>query len=188
MENQNYYLLLELSYDPPDHNDENIKAAILKKRSVWSKRLSNSKYRSEAEEILKILKDAENDLKDKQFRIDEAKRAKAIVEKARIEKEKEQFKRLDHMIFILSKRGFIYEHEIELMANEFSFSQADIKKRITSVKVRKDTKKTNNQAQPALTKEKMGQIDSLLHSLKIKAQKGNVPTLYDLLTLPESAR
>jgi hypothetical protein len=190
MEQQNYYLLLELPYDPPEHNYDNIKKAIQKKRSLWTRRLSNAKYRSEAEEFLRLIERMDEDLKDHSFREAEARSAKELKDKETKQKEKEKYEKLDEIILILSKKGYILEDEIDRIQKDFGFTQSEINTKIVSVPIKKNKsgakRKSTTNGRPSLTKEKMKSICDLLDKLIEEPRVGKVATLYDLLELSES--
>ncbi|MGM0842249.1 MAG: hypothetical protein ACQEWE_16050 [Bacillota bacterium] len=191
MKTENYYLLLDLPYDPPEHDYDKIKKAIQKKRSIWTKRLSNAKYKSEAEEFLRVVKKMEEGMQDHNFRKNEALAAKKIIENEKKKFEKEKYERLDELILILSQKGYIFESELLLIKQEFSFTQQEIETKVTNVTLKTDEKfknaQTNGRVRPALTKEKMKSINDLLDKLIKEPKVGRVPSLYDLIDLPESS-
>jgi hypothetical protein len=188
MEHQNYYLLLELPYDPPEHNYETIKKAIQKKRSLWSRRLSNAKYRSQAEGFLNKISQMEKDLEDHAFRENEAREAKELKEKEKRQQEKEKFEKLDEIILILSKKGYLTDVEISGIENELGFTAAEINIKIANIRIEKSQEGSGRaQDRQTLTKEKMKSISDLIDSMISEPRLGSIPTLYDLLGLPESA-
>ncbi|QSS99708.1 hypothetical protein IMZ31_16835 [Pontibacillus sp. ALD_SL1] len=191
MEKQNYYLLLELPYDPPTHDYDVIKKAIQKKRSSWTKKLSNAKYKAQAQENLKLFKEMEVDLKDYNFRQDEARAAKEFKEKQRVQEEKARKEKLDRAILILSTKGFILESEVEQIQKDLKFSEDDILSNVVNVPIKKDQEnsKRKNQsasARPSLTKEKMKLIAELLTDLVEEPKIGQTKSLYDLLELSDA--
>ncbi|MGX2958154.1 hypothetical protein JNUCC23_02570 [Peribacillus sp. JNUCC 23] len=189
MDQQNYYLLLELPYDPPEHNYDNIKKAIQKKRSLWTRRLSNATYRSEAESFLRMMERMEKDMQDHSFRETEAQAAKWLHDKEQQQKEKEKYEKLNKVILILSKKGYVLEEEVESIQKDLGFTTNEVITNIVSVPIKTNKSgakhKETKSGRPALTKEKMKSICDLLDKLIDQPRVGKVTSLYDLLELPE---
>lgn len=78
---ENYFLLLELSFDPPENNEEKIKAAISAKRAQWSKEKNNPQKKAAVSEYLENLDKITAVMLDPKARKDEAAKAKIKEEK-----------------------------------------------------------------------------------------------------------
>jgi tetratricopeptide (TPR) repeat protein len=191
MEEQNYYLLLELNTDPPELDRNKIEEAIKERRKYWTKKFNSANTRDQATVALKLLDQAEEDLKEPEKFEAVAKKATAIKKAEVLKKEKENYDKLNRYINVLSQKGFIYEHEISLLEKMFHLTQEQIKKQITAVPIKNTAEKkeeTQFEAKDALSKDRMRPInESLANCLTGKPQWGNVLTLYDLLEMPEGA-
>ncbi|WP_423799927.1 hypothetical protein [Neobacillus sp. SAB-20_R2A] len=191
MAEQNYYLLLELEIDPPEHDYDKIKAAIQSKRVHWSRRINNPKFQDEAQANMDLLDNAEREMKDPDIRAKHAKDALEAQQEAIRKIEIEAYERLNRYISVLAQKGVIYEREIDLLETELGLTREQIKKQITIVPIadaEAQTEEAPIEIKEALSKDIMRQINDLLAKLITdQPQWGNVPTLYDLLNLSEKA-
>ncbi len=120
---ENYFILLELPFDPAENNPEKIKAAIAQKQSLWSKEKSHPKKGPKASEYLEQLSHIKEVMEDAQKREKEAAQAKSI----RIEKEKEL---IDKLKMYKLKNNMISDKDIGRLLNVFGpygFSKEDLK-------------------------------------------------------------
>ncbi len=181
MSRQNYYQLLELDYDV-DNYDE-IKKAILQKRAEWSKLRNHPTKSNEALAKLEALKGIEEVMQDPDQRIEEAEEAKRLDMEEKAAEERKKYAAVDAAVAISSKKGWIEEAEIQLMADLFHVQTAEVKNRVTfpienrPVKQRKKKREKVNISKAkeiAESCEKLG-IES--------AHISGVPSLYDYLQL-----
>ena len=127
MERENFYVLLELTVDPPENDPEVIKAAIKTKRSEWSKLRNHPTKGPEAQLHLDLIKDIEQVMQDDDLRQQEAQAARKIIQ----QQQAEQYKKLDNDIQLLSLKGKIFEKEIAGLQKKFSnIPESEIRKRI----------------------------------------------------------
>lgn len=75
---ENYFILLELPFDPPEGDTNKISEAISKKQAQWSRDLSNPVKKAKASEYLAALEDIKKVMLDPAARKQEAAKAKQI--------------------------------------------------------------------------------------------------------------
>lgn len=118
---ENYFILLGLSFNPIENNEEIIKEAIEKKREQWQKEAKNPRKQVQAKENLSKIPEIES------IMLNPAKR-KLEAEKAFHEQEKYVLN-LKNEILILSIKGFITDEEFEQLINkyeQFSITKKEI--------------------------------------------------------------
>lgn len=107
MARENFYLILELSFDPLEEDSSVIEAAIEKKRIEWSKGATDFKKGIIYRNYSALLPEIRRVMADRSLRRKEGEEAKRIT----IEK-------ITHMLTIVAKRGFLYESEAKNMAKK----------------------------------------------------------------------
>lgn len=173
MSRENYYILLELQFSPPENDANTIKNAINKKQAEWSKLRNHPSKGRQAQHYLDILPDIKSVMSDEDRRREEAKQAKIISS----QKEKEKFKELDEAIRLLSTKKQITEEELKKLSQKFSIAEDAIRKRIKVPIVKSKTKKKTAERLDASIQKKISD------SLKIVGKK----SLYDFLQLPATS-
>jgi len=169
MSRENFYILLELSTNPPETDAGKINAAIDRKQGEWSKLRNHPNKARQAQLYLGLLAEIKAVMNDPDKRHQEAKEAKTISDK----REKEQFKKLDLAIGIISSKGQITEEEVKNLAGKFNMDEAVVKKRI---KVPIVTEKQK----PKTAKRHDSSVENkIIDSLKIIDKK----SLYEFLDL-----
>lgn len=78
MDRENYYILLELPFDPPEENEGTIRKAIEGKQSQWSRDQLKSFLKARASKNLEMIPDMQKVMTDPQLRRQEAKEARRI--------------------------------------------------------------------------------------------------------------
>lgn len=133
----NFYLLLELSINPPEENEEIILSAINKKRSLWSSMINHPTKKNEARLYLEMIPAIKvTMLENRLERQKEAKRAREIKEKE-ISDNKNQ---LISIMKILGLKGYISIQEVEKIREDFSnLDESFINKTLNKFKVREIT-------------------------------------------------
>ena len=81
MEKPNYYLLLELSLDPPEADPKVIEEAIKKKQSEWSRYRNHPTKATVAQQNISMIPDIQKTMGDEKLRKKEAKAAQVILKK-----------------------------------------------------------------------------------------------------------
>ena len=77
---ENFFILLELPFDPPESDTNKINEAIAKKQAQWSRDQSNPVKKAKASEYLAALEDIKKVMLDPATRKQEASKAKQIKE------------------------------------------------------------------------------------------------------------
>ncbi len=130
---ENFYLLLDLPFDPPEHDPGVIAAAVKRKQAEWSKLRNHPTKQRKAQQYLGLLPEIKRVMADDGLRKLQASEART----RHAEAEKEKFRKLDAAIKLLSSKGVIYEKEIAAIAKKFPLvPEADIRSRI-KVKIEK---------------------------------------------------
>ena len=75
---ENYFILLELPFDPPESDTNKINEAIAKKQAQWSRDQQNPVKKAKASEYLAHLEDIKKVMLDPEARKKEAAKAKQI--------------------------------------------------------------------------------------------------------------
>lgn len=185
----NFYLLLELPYDPPVEDEHQIQEAITKKISEWRKQINNSKMQNIVREYLSLRPEIERImLHDKVARKQEAKNAKKEKDEEASKVKKAREANLDAAIRIQISKGYITDEEIKVLANTFNFSISDVERKIPKGKRKNNAAKSTTEFQqaPSLDSSKINRINRILTNLAVVPQIGKIPTLYDFFGMPEN--
>lgn len=136
MQRENYYIILELSVDPPENDPAVIKRAIQDKKIEWS-RLRNHPTRGlQIQKYINMIPDIQQVMSDDALREREAEAAAAILQTGRETKISE----IDGHIDILMGKGFISKEDVIRLAELHGLAQSDINERIAA---RQSTKYAN---------------------------------------------
>lgn len=73
---ENYFILLELPFDPPENDTKKIEAAIAKKQSLWTRDLINPAKKPKASRYLAQLNNIKRVMLNPDTRKEEAEKAK----------------------------------------------------------------------------------------------------------------
>ncbi len=171
---ENYYILLELPFDPPEEREAVILDAIAKKQAQWSRDMNNPVKKAKASEYLSHIEDIKKVMLDPSLRRQEAAKAKQI----RDGKAKE----LDAKLRLYrAKSDTLSEKDLKQLVKlfgAFGFSAEDIKKRFGS------GSKKEEKVDPSevLDKTQARNIRNFLMQLDMKDK-----TLYDFLGLAPTA-
>ncbi len=72
MQRENYYILLELSVDPPENDPEIIEKAIQTKKIEWSRLRNHPTKGLQIQKFINMIPDIENVMRDETLRQEEA--------------------------------------------------------------------------------------------------------------------
>lgn len=184
----NFYLLLDLPYDPPEENEAVIQHALSKKKVEWGKKRNHPRDGQKIKYYLGLTQQILDVMSDPDRRIEEAAEAKDLAAKEALKKEKATNKKVDGIITVLSAKGYITNAELSSMEKDLKLTKNQFMKRITvPIKDEGAPGSSTTNKPEVLNPEKMKQIVHLLDQLDIEANTGSVPTLYDLLEQPSSA-
>lgn len=125
MEITNYYLLLELSLDPPEEDMDAIEAAIKAKQSLWSRSRNHPTKGTLAQQYIGLIPEIRKVMTDPELREKEAKAARKILR----EQEREKYAVLDRHLAILMSKGEITGEEIAGLARSHGISEALVRSR-----------------------------------------------------------
>lgn len=102
MEKENYYLLLDLSIDPPENDKNVIQKAIKKKQTQWSRYRNHPTKAIQAKRYIGLIPEIRKVMGDPELRKNEAKMARLILQK----RDQEKFAKLDrHLSIVMGKDG-----------------------------------------------------------------------------------
>lgn len=171
---ENYFILLELPFDPPENDNNKISEAISKKQAQWSRDLTNPVRKGKAGECLAQLENIKKVMLDPAARKQEAAKAKEI----KVSKTKE-----------LDTKLKLYQAKAETLSDKdlkqllklfgsFGFTEAEIKKRFEEG----GQKPKDIDPSKVLDKSQARNIKSQMQALDMKDK-----TLYDFLHLPATS-
>ena len=130
MERENYYILLDLTIDPPENDPNVIEAAILQKKAEWSRLRNHPTKGLQAQKFINMIPDMEQVMRDETLREQEALAAMGVIEKGKESKISE----IDSHIDILMGKGYIATEDIIRLAETHGLEQSDIQERIAAKK------------------------------------------------------
>ena len=125
MEITNYYLLLELSPDPPETDPDAIEAAIKSKQGIWSRSRNHPTKGTRAQQYIGLIPEIRKVMADPELREKEAKAARKILR----EQERERYAVLDRHLAILMSKGDIADEEIAGLAEIHGISETIVRER-----------------------------------------------------------
>ncbi len=130
MQRENYYIILELSVDPPENDREVIEKAIQNKKIEWSRLRNHPTKGLQIQKYINMIPDIQFVMQDDKLRAEEALAAAEFIESGRENKISE----IDSHIDILMGKGYISKEDIIRLAEIHGLSQGDINERIASKK------------------------------------------------------
>ncbi len=173
MERENFYLLLDLSIDPPETDSKNIEAAIARKQSEWSRLRNHPTKGLQAQNFISMIPEIRRVMKDPALREQEAEAAKENLVKDKADKITD----IDRHIDILIGKGFISKEEIVRLAQIHGMEEKEVQDRI---RIKKDEKFSRVDQQLSLrmakgyvTEEEINKL-AKRHNLKPEEVKSRV--------------
>lgn len=171
---ENYFILLELPFDPPEGDSNKISEAISKKQAQWSRDQSNPVKKAKASEYLAALEDIKKVMLDPAARKQEAAKAKQVKDS--------KVKELESKLNLYRAKGDeLSEKDLKQLVKAFGtfgFTAEEIKK-----KFKQGSKPTNEvDLSKVLDKTQAKNIKTFMQQLDMKEK-----TLYDFLGLPPSS-
>lgn len=133
MERENFYILLDLSVDPPETDTAVIEQAIKKKKSEWSKLRNHPTKGLQAQKNISLIPEIEKVMFNPSLREEELEAARSEIKKGRESKWPE----IDRHIDILMGKGFISQEEIVKLARVHSIDESQVQDRINRKKQEK---------------------------------------------------
>lgn len=125
MDSKNYYMLLELSIDPPEEDPAVIEEAIKKMQAKWSRLRNHPTKGTLAQQYVGMIPDIRKVMGDPKLRRQEARKAQKILS----ERRREQYAHVDRHLRLLFSKGDITDAEIQRVAEYHGFSVEKIRKR-----------------------------------------------------------
>ncbi|MGE0084657.1 MAG: DUF1566 domain-containing protein [Desulfococcaceae bacterium] len=166
MEEKNFYLLLELSTDPPEENPEIIEEAIKSKQALWSKQRNHPTRGTLAQQYIGLIPEIRKVMSDPKLRRMEAQKAKKIF----LEKEKGVFSKIDRHIGLFMSKGDISKSEIRKISVFHSVEEEKVRKR---AKQMEPLYRINRKVDELVKSGKTGDKDAagIAKSLKVEPAK-----------------
>lgn len=130
MQRENYFILLELSVDPPENDPEIIAKAIQTKKIEWSRLRNHPTKGLQIQKFINMIPDIEKVMLDEALRNEEALAAAEFIENGKESKISE----IDGHIDILMGKGYIAKEDIVRLSEIHGISQNEITDRIASKK------------------------------------------------------
>lgn len=167
---ENYFILLELPFDPPEGDNNKISEAISKKQAQWSREMSNPVKKAKASEYLAHLEDIKKVMLDPAARKQEAAKAKQVKDS--------KAKELDAKLKLYrAKADTLSEKDLKQLVKvfgAFGFTADEIKKRFGSG----SKKEEKIDPSEVLDKTQARNIKNFMQQLDMKDK-----SLYDFLGL-----
>lgn len=126
MERDNFFIILDLSVDPPQMDPQKIEEAIKKKQTDWSRLRNHPTKGIQAQKYIGMIPDIRKVMMNSELREKEAKSALEIIRK----KKESQFSDIDRHLELLMSKGFIKEEEIFKLAKHHKININEIRNRI----------------------------------------------------------
>ncbi|RJP85865.1 MAG: DUF1566 domain-containing protein [Desulfobacteraceae bacterium] len=130
MQRENYYILLDLSIDPPENDPDVIETAILQKKAEWSRLRNHPSKGLQVQKFINMIPDIQQVMHDEALRKQEAAAAVEVLEEGKESKISE----IDSHIDILMGKGYIAKDDIIRLAEIHGLEQSDIQARIDAKK------------------------------------------------------
>lgn len=108
----NYFILLGLSFDPIEENEDIISEAINKKRQQWQADMKNPRKQAQAKQLIASIPDIEKVMLDPEQRKKEALKAVESIEK--------HISDLKNEILLLSMKGFLTNDEYDALIKKYT--------------------------------------------------------------------
>lgn len=179
MDRENYFILLELSFDPVETDPAKIADAISKKQHQWTKDQINPMRKVKGGKYLGMLDDIKKVLNDPVLRDKEAKAAKDIMQ--------EKLGELDKKIKVSSAKGFVKPTEIKQWVKAFGaygITEDVIKKRL-KVSISDKAPQKKEEKFDVIDASTARNIDTQLKSLGLNKNNGN---LYTFMNMPQNSQ
>ena len=171
---ENYFILLELPFDPPESDTNKINEAIAKKQAQWSRDQQNPVKKAKASEYLAHLDDIKKVMLDPEARKKEAAKAKQIKDS--------KAKELEAKLKLYRAKGdSLSDKDLKQLVKlfgPFGFTEAEITKKFGSG----SKKEEKIDPSEVLDKTQARNIKNFMQQLDMKDK-----TLYDFLGLPPSS-
>lgn len=171
---QNYFILLGLSFDPPETNEEIINNAINEKVKQWQNESKNPRKAMIAKDNMSKIPDIKKVMLDEKLREQEAQAAKQY--------KKDKIKDISYEILILSTKGYILLDEIENILKkykEYCLKREDIEFLFNVPVIEK---KTEGSQLEVLDSNIISQLETYFKNLSCDDM-----SLYTLLNIPPAA-
>lgn len=126
MERENFFVLLDLSIDPPESDPKVISEAISRKQLEWSRLRNHPTKGLAAQKYINMLPEIRRVMLDLPLRAVEAEKARALAAEGRVNK----ISALDSHIKILMGKGFVTKEEIAHLAESHGLSAAEVEERV----------------------------------------------------------
>lgn len=150
MERDNFYIILDLSVDPPQTDFTKIEEAIKKKQTEWSRLRNHPTKGIKAQQYIGLIPEIRNVMMNPKLREIEARAALEIIRK----NEESRFSNIDRHLELLMSKGFIKEEEIFKLAKHHKVNVIEIRNRIKL----KEQKKFSGLDKQILNRMKKGYI------------------------------
>jgi len=133
MERENFYILLELSIDPPETDPKKIANAIKKMQAKWSRFRNHPTKAVQAKKYIGMIPEIRKIMSNPDLRQNEAQEAKKQFK----QKKEEKFSKIDRHISICMSKGFVTKEETFKLAKLHSIDESEIHERIKQKKEEK---------------------------------------------------
>lgn len=136
IERENFYILLELSLEPPETNAEVIWEAIQNKKAAWSRLRNHPTKGLSAQKNINLLPEIQRVMMNNELR------EKEVLDALEIQKQgkENKFSEIDRHLDILMGKGYVAKEETAKLAEIHGIELSEIESRVTAKKNEKLTR------------------------------------------------
>ncbi len=136
MEQQNFYLLLNLSIDPPEEDPKIIEKAIKKKQAEWSRHRNHPTKGIQAKYFIDLIPEIRKVMLDPELRVKHAEEAQVQLDK----EDEKKFLQIDRHLYIYLNKGSLTNKEVYKLVQLHGLEVEDILKRAIKIESKLKTK------------------------------------------------
>ncbi|MFO8083671.1 MAG: DUF1566 domain-containing protein [Desulfobacterales bacterium] len=183
MERDNFFIILDLSVDPPQMDPVAIEEAIKRKQTEWSRLRNHPTKGIQAQKYIGIIPEIRKVMMNPELRKKEAKSALEIIRK----KEASKFSEIDRHLELLMSKGFIKEEEIFKLAKHHKIATNEIRNRVKQKEKEKFSlldQQIQDRTQKGYITESEIEALSIIHGMDIKTIRKRIscPVKKEIIT------
>ncbi|MBW1899229.1 MAG: hypothetical protein JRI61_09235, partial [Deltaproteobacteria bacterium] len=168
MKRKNFYILLDLSTEPPEEDLEKIAAAVKKKQTEWSRLLSHPSKGIQAKQFISLIPEIQKVMADPDLRKKEAMGAKKLLEK----ENQYKFLTIDRQLSIFLSKGAVTSREIQELVKLHSVETDEILKWMLKKEKKEEAVSRTPENKPSYKKK--DKLKTIISNLGIRMRKGYV--------------
>ncbi|MBW1899815.1 MAG: hypothetical protein JRI61_12270 [Deltaproteobacteria bacterium] len=168
MKRKNFYILLDLSIEPPEKDLNKIETAVKKKQTEWSRLLNHPTKGIKAKQFISLIPEIQKVMADPELREKEAIGAKKLLEK----ENQYKFLTIDRQLSIFLSKGAVTSREIQELVKLHSVETDEILKWMLKKEKKKESVSRTPKQKPSYKKK--DKLKTIISNLGIRMRKGYV--------------